>query len=59
MVPGLLFHVLLFPFPHVILAKQGKCPNPMTLLFSLEYKWLLDTVGILLFRGGKNEFTPA
>lgn len=48
MVPGLPFHMMLFPFPRVSLAKQRKCPNPMTLLFSLEYKWLLDT---LLFVG--------
>lgn len=53
MVLGLPFHMLLFPFPCVILAKQRKCPNPMTLLFSLEYKWLLDTLCVLLLRGGQ------
>lgn len=58
MMPDLPFHMLLFPFPCVILAKQRKCPNPMTLQFSLEHKWLLDTLCLLL-RGDKNKVAPA
>lgn len=59
MVPGLPFHVLLCPFPRVILAKQRKCPNPVTLLFSLGYKWGLDTLCILLLKGGKKKVASA